>query len=177
MITRVDRATTFGRIHETGVRARTQRSNSFTNLLSDPATNRGDSVSLRANTAEAVNALSVTKTADRQEIATRAVASAPAAASTNKAAPATLNCWGGTEFTDTATALSQLTEALKEAGIDPATLGLYGHDEMQYFPAGDYKLHLIDVTVGGRTEHLLANLVSLAPKVAVTEIKNMLGRV
>ena len=177
MITRVDRATTFARLQETGVRARTQRSNSFSSLLSDAAARPGNSVSLRASAPGTGWALAATTMPDRQEIATRVVASPPAAASPNQAAPAARNVWGGTGFTDTATALSQLTEALKEAGIDPGTLGLYGHDEMQYFPAGDYKLHLIDVTVGGRTEHLLANLVSLAPKVAVTEIKNMLGLV
>jgi hypothetical protein len=71
--------------------------------------------------------------------------------------------------------MDQLSAALSAAGIDPGTLGLKGHDDIVDFPGGGYMLHTIDVTAGGRTEHLLANLVALAPRVAVTEIKHMLG--
>jgi hypothetical protein len=75
----------------------------------------------------------------------------------------------------TMNALSVLSNALQNAGIDPKSLGMVPHDDPASYPGGSYENHLITLNARGHVTSISSDLMMLNPNVAVTEIKSLLA--
>jgi len=73
---------------------------------------------------------------------------------------------------DTQSALQLLMGKLREAGVDPGALGLYGHDDQVWYPGGGYTNNEITATIGSQTINFDAYITSMSPSCVVEEIKN-----
>jgi hypothetical protein len=72
--------------------------------------------------------------------------------------------------------IDRLSEALRNAGIDPAALNLTAHSDRVMYPGGDYLNRIIEVdTGGGHREYLGTDLVAKYPEIAVKDIQRALA--
>jgi hypothetical protein len=71
--------------------------------------------------------------------------------------------------------VQSLKDALTAAGIGYDGLDLGAHEDIVTYPGGSYINRYISVNTNGHVEGLMTDLVSINPKVAVLDIKRMLG--
>jgi len=73
--------------------------------------------------------------------------------------------------------MDRLVEALRAAGIEPASLNMFAHDTVANYPgaSGSYVNRVITVQAGSRVENFMADLTATNPEVAALEIKNLLA--
>jgi hypothetical protein len=71
--------------------------------------------------------------------------------------------------------VKSLQDALAAAGINTAGLGLAAHEDVVTYPGGSYINRYISVNTNGHVAGLMTDLVSINPKIAVLDIKRMLG--
>jgi hypothetical protein len=91
--------------------------------------------------------------------------------SATRAAPASYATRADTD----AAIVQSLKDALTAAGIGYDGLGLGAHEDIVTYPGGSYINRYISVNTNGHVEGLMTDLVGINPKVAVLDIKRMLG--
>lgn len=74
-----------------------------------------------------------------------------------------------------AAVVKSLQDALAAAGVKFDGLGLAAHEDVVTHPGGSYVNRYISVTANGHAEGLMTDLVAINPKIAVLDIKRMLG--
>ena len=90
------------------------------------------------------------------------------ASRSNTAAPAATGS-GATPVIDV------LKAALTQAGIDISGMQFNQHQDVVSYPGGSYINDLVSFQVGDKTHEYMANLVSIAPQVTVTEIQQLMA--
>ncbi len=126
--------------------------------------------SLRQDSVASILAAAATSTASaRVTPSVSATASGQAAtkAATPTPAPA---------LTGDAAVVQSLKDALAAAGVNVEELGLNIHNDVERYPGGTYLNRYIAVDTPYGSAGLMTDLVALDPKIAVLDIKRMLGQ-
>jgi hypothetical protein len=72
--------------------------------------------------------------------------------------------------------VQSLRDALTAAGVNISGLGLIAHNDVEGYPGGTYVNRYISVSTPNGYAGLMTDLVGVDPKVAVLDIKRMLGQ-
>ena len=79
-------------------------------------------------------------------------------------------------LTGDAAVVQSLKDALTAAGVNVQGLGLDIHNDVERYPGGTYLNRYISVDTPNGSAGLMTDLVALDPKIAVGDIKRMLGQ-
>lgn len=166
------------------LKARTRASSAGRSVISTPSQETGAGASnvqnpVTASTSSGVSGWSIfggNTGANAASKPTGASAAATPAASSKTATDGAAAASGpvyANRAEEDAAVVKSLQDALSAAGINTSGLGLAAHEDVVSYPGGSYINRYI--SVNGRGEGLMTDLVAINPQVAVLDVKRMLG--